>query len=287
MNGIKQYHLHKDDYSKLHFEIQDAESYCEKNAHHCFKAHRHSFYQLLWFKEPGTHFVDYEVVSHPGNTLFFLHKAQVHYFCPVSANKGTLFHFNDLFLQQQPSATDSWIQYRLFNEVGKPYVVLPEKEVNTMEQLCRLLKQELEERDYNYRVQAYHLFQTLLLKIERLKQQQTSTIEKLDHNFEKAMEFKKLVEQHLQESFSITYYASQLGMSTKKLTALSSQYLLKTPSTWIHERKVLEAKRLLCNLKISIKEVGFSLGFEQATYFTKYFKKHTGYTPKEFVQQLP
>lgn len=287
MSELKQYHLHKDDYSQLHFEIQDAAPYCVKNAKHCFKAHRHSFYQLLWFKEQGTHYVDYEVVEHPANSLFFLNKGQVHYFCPQSSNQGRLFHFNDFFLQKHLAGQEDWMQYKLFNEIGSPYVVLPEKDLKELQMISELLEVELNNRDYNFRSQAFHLFQTLLLKVERLKRGQDDLGQKTDHTFFQAMAFKKLIEQHLEEALSISEYAGLLNMSTKKLTAISKQYLHKTPSVIIHERKILEAKRLLSNMKTSIKEVGFSLGFDQATYFTKYFKKHTGLTPKEFVQQLP
>lgn len=71
MKQIKKYHLHKDDYSKLHFEIREASAYCEKNVAHCFKAHQHTFYQLIWFEQEGQHFVDYELIEHPANTLIF------------------------------------------------------------------------------------------------------------------------------------------------------------------------------------------------------------------------
>ena len=91
MTKIKEYHLHKDDYSKLHFEVNDVKPYVEKNFDHAIKAHRHSFYQILWFTSAGRHYVDYEIVDHPENTIFFLKKGRVHYFCPNSLNEGYLF----------------------------------------------------------------------------------------------------------------------------------------------------------------------------------------------------
>ena len=72
MNNIREYHLHKNDYSKLHFEVKEAGPYFQKNYKHAVKAHRHSFYQVLWFKSAGRHYVDYEIVEHPENTIFFI-----------------------------------------------------------------------------------------------------------------------------------------------------------------------------------------------------------------------
>jgi AraC family transcriptional regulator, transcriptional activator of pobA len=98
MEDIKKYHLHKDDYSKLHFEIQDAKSYFDKNAVPATKPHKHSFYQLIWFKKSGRHYVDYEVREHGENVVFFINPNQIHHFCPDSYNEGVLFHYNEYFM---------------------------------------------------------------------------------------------------------------------------------------------------------------------------------------------
>jgi hypothetical protein len=54
------YYLHKDDFSKLHFEVQDLKSYFDRHKAQASKAHTHGFYQLIWFTASGTHYVDYE-----------------------------------------------------------------------------------------------------------------------------------------------------------------------------------------------------------------------------------
>lgn len=288
MKEIKQYHLHKDDYSKLHFDLHEAYPYCQKNVAHCYKAHQHSFYQFIWFFKPGRHFVDYELIEHPANALFFLNKKQIHYFCDQSPNEGYLFHFDEVFLHKQDSNAENWIQYQLFNELGTPFVLLPAKQIVDFNYFTQSLQNEIEQKAYNYRAQIFHLFQTLLLKVERLKQEQENDfVEKIDQHFILAMNFKRQVEANIQSFLSVEQYSQLLGVSSKKLTALSKQFLKDTPANIVHQRKILEAKRLLSNQKISIKEIAYSLGFDQPTYFTKYFKKHTGLTPKQFIQQLP
>lgn len=287
MEKIKKYHLLKNDYSKLHFEVKAATPYCKINAEHCFKAHQHTFYQLLWFEKAGRHFVDYEVIEHPANSLFFLNKGQVHYFCEDSPNEGTLFHFDDLFLHKNLEKGDNWIQYKLFNELGPPFVILSEQHNNEFDYLRGLLQNEVEQQAYNYQNQVFHLFQTLLLKVERLKQHQQGNELTLDVNFMLAMQFKRLIESNFQEALSVQTYSKLLGVSSKKLTTITTAHLGNTPAAVIHQRKVLEAKRMLSNLQLSIKEVAYSLGFDQPTYFTKYFRKHTGFTPKQFIQRLP
>ena len=92
--------------------------------------------------------------------------------------------------------------------------------------------------------------------------------------------------EHIHEFHGVDELAEQLHTNARALTKATKAILLQTPARIITDLKVLEAKRMLSNPALSVKEVGYKLGFEQATYFTKYFKKATGITPKEFQQSL-
>ncbi len=284
---VKQYHLHKNDFSKLHFEVNDAHAYTQKHAEHCYRPHRHSFYQLIWFTTPGQHFVDYETIPHAANTLFFINSGQVHYFCQEAENRGRLFHFNDYFLHQHDKDADKWLRYKLYNEVGPPYVVPDAETMATIGQLATMIEHELAGQQHNHPSQVYYLFQALLLKVERLKHQAEPKTDGTDQHFELAVQFKQAIDQSLDQNLTINEYGQQLHVSPKVLTEVSKKYLHDTPANIVHQRKVLEAKRLLSNTSLTIKEVAYSLGFDQPTYFTKYFKKHTELTPRQFVAQLP
>ena len=127
MDTIKQYHLHKDDYAKLHFEINDSKSYLKKNQIHASVPHRHSFYQIIWFKEAGRHYVDYETIDHEENTVFFINKNQIHYFCEDSPNNGYLFHFNDIFVNDCNNGLMERFSTSIFNEIGGNHLSLDEE----------------------------------------------------------------------------------------------------------------------------------------------------------------
>ena len=286
---MKEYHLHKGDYSKLQLDINNAKQYCQKNIEHCFKPHRHTFFQIIWFKNKGKHYVDYVEFEHPKNTIFFLSTGQVHYFSKESENSGHLFHFNDIFLQKESNAASNQIQYRLFNEIGNPFTVLPNAEIAHFEYLTQKLTDEIKSQQFNYKQQLYYYFQILLLSIERLKRQDTmETIPTAtDHHLEAAVKFKKLVNEFRNEFKSVSFFSQQIGVSDKTLNTISKKYYSDTPANFIHKTRILEAKRLLSNTTLTKKEIAYQLGFEQPTYFTKYFKKHTSFTPKEFQKQFP
>lgn len=284
MEEIKKYHLYKDDYSRLHFQMNDAATYCEQNTQHCFKPHLHSFYQFIWFQTPGQHYVDYEVIDHDANTLFFIDKNQVHNFCEHSPNEGVLFHFDEVFLLQEDKTIDSWLD-KVFNGIGKPYIQLPTIEVDMFNNITKMLAAEMELKEYNHAKQAFHLFQLIALALERLIYARMDIATTGNKDYALAIAFKKSIQDNIHTFLSIDQFSDTLGISSKKLTAVCKKHLDDTPLTLIHKRKILEAKRLLSNTRLSIKELAYKLGFDQPTYFTKYFKKHTGLTPKEFMKE--
>jgi AraC-like DNA-binding protein len=57
------------------------------------------------------------------------------------------------------------------------------------------------------------------------------------------------------------------------------------PLLIIQNRVILEAKRLLYYTDKSAKEIAFELGFEDAAYFSNFFKKHTSLSPSLFKKQ--
>lgn len=282
LDEIKQYHLHRDDYSKLHFELHAARPYFEQYADKATLAHRHSFYQLIWFKQAGRHYIDYQVIDHPASTLFFINKNQVHYFCPDSANEGYLFHVNDFFLERFQGESSQRFAYTIFSEMGNPYVSLSEEDSAKLETLTGYIQLEIRVQAAFYREQVFHFFHTLLFQIERLRQQQGALILAENPDYELAITFKKLVYDNMRTFESLESYSSQLHISLKKLTSICKLYLHDTPANIIRQSKVLEAKRMLANQKSTIQEIAFDLGFDQPSYFTKYFKHNTGITPKAF-----
>lgn len=94
--------------------------------------------------------------------------------------------------------------------------------------------------------------------------------------------FRHLVENHFKEEHSVDFYARTLGLSPQALTMQLSRAIGKPPRLIIQERLLLEAKRYLVFSEIGIAEIGFALGFDDANYFTRFFKTHEKETPAVF-----
>ena len=90
------------------------------------------------------------------------------------------------------------------------------------------------------------------------------------------------IEECFRELREVADYASQLHISAGHLSEVVKMQSGKPAIKHIHERVVLEAKRLLFHTPNSLKEIAFDLGFSDASYFNRFFKRETGDTPAEY-----
>lgn len=94
--------------------------------------------------------------------------------------------------------------------------------------------------------------------------------------------FCRLIEQGHCTHHEVAYYAKKVGISAAHLNVLCRQTANKSALELIHERLILEAKRNLVYTTMSISEASYAIGFSDPAYFTRFFKRHTGLSPKDF-----
>lgn len=85
---------------------------------------------------------------------------------------------------------------------------------------------------------------------------------------------------------SVNLMASELNLSSRYLSDLLKQETGKTAIELIHIYLVSEAKNLLKGANQNVSEIAYMLGFENLPYFSRLFKKETGFTPNQFKKQL-
>ena len=87
------------------------------------------------------------------------------------------------------------------------------------------------------------------------------------------------------EKRSVSYYADKMFLTAKHLSTVVKEISGKTAGEWIDSLVVLEAKALLKSSELSIQEIADELHFANQSFFGKYFKHHTGMSPKEYRRQ--
>jgi len=94
--------------------------------------------------------------------------------------------------------------------------------------------------------------------------------------------FEELVERRFRQHPSVADMARALHVSQSRLRAVCLEATGRSPIQLIHARIVLEAKRQLHYTSISIREVAYALGFDDAAYFTRFFSRLVGTSPRRF-----
>lgn len=80
-------------------------------------------------------------------------------------------------------------------------------------------------------------------------------------------------------------YANRLSVHINHLNKVVKDTTGKTTSEMIAERIIKECTQYLLHSNLSISEIAYSLGFETVSYFSKFYRKHTGKSPSEIREQ--
>ncbi len=98
----------------------------------------------------------------------------------------------------------------------------------------------------------------------------------------KITEFEQLARENFVRGWKVSDYASSLGISATHLNRLSQEVLGQSPKEYVQALIMLEAKRLLAYTKIDVASVGYRVGFEDPSYFSRVFVRQTGQSPRAF-----
>ena len=246
--------------------------------------HAHDFYLLLYVTQgQGTHTIDLITYDLRPGSLFFLMPGQVHCWSLSADTRGLiLFFIADFYLQHYPASRLS--EYPFFNPGNQPVVHLPPDEQGILPLLQRIHQEEMDPSPVSNRDAVVGAYVFLMLELAA-RYYADKAPQQPAYGLLQVREFGLLLNEHFRTEKTVRYYADRLALSANHLNAICRRILNKTASDLIHERVVAEAKRHLTHSAQSVAQVADVLGFEDASYFARYFKKYTGETPEAFRQQ--
>jgi len=130
------------------------------------------------------------------------------------------------------------------------------------------------------------MLKRLLIHITRVyKKQSDLSILKVEE-LELVRAYNYLVEENFRSKMNVSDYAKLLHRSPKTLSNYFKKLGKKTPLEYLHDRKMLEAKRLLSFTDKQISEIAFEIGFDNVHSFSKFFKKKQGVSPSDFAKGI-
>lgn len=125
---------------------------------------------------------------------------------------------------------------------------------------------------------------SLLVELNSAYFKNKEPINILNTNLSKFIEFKLVVETHLTEQPSINTIAEKLALTTNSLYRIVKEYSGISPKDFLTNRLMIEAQRKLHYSNLSVKELAYELGFNDPDYFSRLFKKCTGKSVSEVLE---
>ena len=252
--------------------------------------HRHDFYEILYVTEGrGTHYIDFNAYPIEPNTFYFISPGQVHYWEATVPIEGNILLFTDDFLLLDPADYMLVSELSFFHTVAdSPILQLNETEHLAMMALYSTIAKEFKVFDFRAASVLRAYLHILLVQIQRLcsdkedahEKEQTMIAQKLTR------QFKQLITTQAISGKSVRHYAEQLGISVNHLSKTVKTTTGYTPGQLIRQEVILEAKRLFQHTDLTATEVGYRLGFEDISYFGRFFKREVGTTPGQFRQAI-
>lgn len=243
--------------------------------------HRHNYYEIFLFeKGGGIHEIDFNTFSIKDKSIHFVSPGQVHKVKREPDSCGYIILFSRDFFYANNRDKNSLFEIPfLNNNYIEPIINFNATDYQRIVSLVREMDLEYKERqDYaKDAIQSY--LNLLLLNCKRLF---NDTIGETEMHNDTFQNFRRLLENEFDKNHQVGDYASKLGVSDKQLSIITKDAVGKKALEMIHNRIMLEAKRLLKYSDHSIKEIAFFLNFDDPSHFGKFFKAKEGLTPSEF-----
>lgn len=238
-------------------------------------------YRLIWCSSGTmTLTVDGSDSELRGNSVITITSGQIHYLKASNEAKGYLLEFTLDFFCKSDSDTELIFHNGLFCHFGMNEVIQLQNE-GVAAQLG-MIEDELIKLPYQHLISVHSHIGLILVEINRTKVDRGDKIWKPDALF---LRFLELIRSNYEKSYSPGQAATILRTTETRLNDLARLHAGKTAQQVIHGLIVSEAKRVLTYENYSIKEVAWQLGFNDPFYFSNFFKKHTGLSPKAYRTQ--
>jgi len=247
------------------------------------RPHRHdNLHQLFWLRQGQMDAqLETDCVQLQSPCLVVVPAGKVHGFTYNPIAKGSVITIAAALMQRVISLSPRWPSKLLDQIHWLPLA-------SDAEDICQHLQsieQEYKQRQVG-RIAAVTAWLCLFfIELGRLSQIEPDQVREGKEYLALFEQFRQRVNKGLRQQLPVTDYCRQLGVGERRLYRACRAIADVSPSQYIQDALVQEAKRLLIYTLKPATSVCYELGFSDPGYFSRFFKKHTGLSPGEYAKR--
>lgn len=236
-------------------------------------AHRHNFNEILFFRSGGgVHDIDFTSWKVQPGAVHFVASENVHMLMRDQDALGCSVMFTqDVFAPELLAKLP-------FSQV-RPVLHLDTSQMTRVQAMLGIIAGEVADGSETSEQVVRAQMQALLHYLAGINAGAATGHSGLPPQ---VVALRQLIQQHYRQHINVEGYADMLHVSPKHLIDLCKKHTGKTPLQLIREYVVADAKRLLYNTDLSVKQVAYELNFDDPANFSKYFKSVCGYSPADY-----
>lgn len=250
-------------------------------------SYRPNFFSFLFVKNgKGRYTIDEQTFEVEPHSIYFTNPSNYRTFSWTQIDDILLITFDETFLKKY-IGEDVYTDFPfLLTETVRPRVVADHffEEVAVIN--VEIVNEYRKNTASKYKIIG-HLLAVILFKIREHIWVDYNPIYEGNRSSQIVISFKRILEQHYRDlslgkadlAFRVQDYANALHLHPNYLSSVIKSKTGKNITAWIAEKTLTEAKSLLQNEDMTIKEISYRLGFSETSHFSNFFKKYEKTSP--------
>ena len=269
------------------FDLKRMEDVYDKTGGQVDDPHRHGYYTILCVRHAaGKHVIDFNEFKLNPYQIYFIEPGQVHQIIERERSQGFVLTFSPQFLLINGIDQDLIKDIFIYEVMGySPPLELDLPTWNTIISTVELVEKTLQSSiRHKYEAVGALLKYFLIQCNNSCNNQEDDNTQQVQSSIQLVRSFKKLLEDQFSRYHKVSSYASELHVTPDYLNTVLKSATGKSAKSHISDRIMMEAKRLFLFTDMSIKEVGYQLGFNEPAHFSSFFKKYSGQSPSAYLR---
>ncbi|NQX41141.1 AraC-type DNA-binding protein [Pedobacter steynii] len=251
----------------------------DKNRATLLGAHRDDHYIFIFQEEGDTQvMLDFKTIDVKGSALLYIIPGQVHHILNTERSSGWFLAVETLLVADEYRQI---LEHVILEQEALMLDPVAEAKFKQCIQLVHErfldMNQPLSKQIVHSLLSSYIGMTTEAYLLSKPKSEALNT-----RPVQLTRQFRTLLLQDFKTVKGPAEYAAKLNISLTYLNEVVKSNTGFPVSYWIHHEIILEAKRLLYHTDLSLKEIAFSLGFADHTYFSRLFTKVAGGSAGKF-----